>query len=301
LNSYFCGKDEHMIKSMTGFGRAEGTIGPRKFTIEIRTLNSKLLDVNLRMPSVYKEKEMVLRSSLADRVVRGKTDMTIFYESDATEKKVTINKALMENYYNDLKEVSDAIGQENTDFMGILLRIPDILRPERETFDESEWKTISAMVTDAVDRLDEYRMTEGAKLEQDFKNRIQTIMDLYDQLEEPLSTRMVQVRERIQGNLDEFLDTEKIDKNRFEQELIFYLERLDVTEERVRLKSNCDYFLEVLKNEDAAGKKLGFIGQEIGREINTMGSKANNAEVQKIVVQMKDELEKIKEQVLNVL
>ncbi|MFT5183325.1 MAG: hypothetical protein ACI84C_000451 [Flavobacteriales bacterium] len=290
-----------MIKSMTGFGRAEGTIGPRKFTVEIRTLNSKQLDVHLRMPSVYKEKEMILRSSLANRIVRGKTDMTIFYESDSTEKKVTINKALMVNYYNDLKEVSDSIGQANTDFMGILMRIPDILRPERESFDETEWVTISAMIEDALVRLDEYRSTEGGKLKQDFIDRIHTIMNLYDQLEEPLSTRMVQVRERIQGNLDEFVDAEKIDQNRFEQELIFYLERLDITEERVRLKSNCDYFLEVLENEDAPGKKLGFIGQEIGREINTMGSKANNAEVQKIVVQMKDELEKIKEQVLNVL
>lgn len=290
-----------MIKSMTGFGRAEGSIGPRKFTVEVRALNGKQLDLNVRMPSVYKQKEMKLRSGLANELVRGKCDLTIFYEADATEKKITINKALMEAYHQDLKEVAQNIGQEEADYMGMLMRIPDILKPEREEIDEGEWDQIHSMVKEAVKNLNEYRSIEGAKLHTDFAGRIKTIMSLYDELEEPLEQRMVQIRERIKNNMDEVVDQEKIDNNRFEQELIYYMERLDVSEERQRLKSNCDYFLEVLQNDDAQGKKLGFIGQEIGREINTLGSKANNSDVQRIVVQMKDELEKIKEQVLNVL
>ena len=290
-----------MIKSMTGFGRAEGTIGTKKFTVEVRALNGKQLDLGVRMPSVYKQKEMDLRSYLADDLVRGKCDVTIFYEADASEKKITVNKGLMEAYYTDLKEVADDIGQTNTDFMSLLMRIPDVLRPEKEEIDENEWNQVINLIKEALQMLNTYRSTEGNKLQDEFQARIDTIMSLYGELEEPLNQRTALIRERIQNNLEELVDTDKIDSNRFEQELIYYLERLDVSEERQRLKSNCDYFVDVMRKGSAQGKKLGFISQEIGREINTLGSKANNSDVQRVVVQMKDELEKIKEQVLNVL
>lgn len=290
-----------MVKSMTGYGRAEGSVGTRKFTIEIRTLNSKQLDLNLRMPSIYKEKEMALRKYFTNHLVRGKVDVTIYYEAGAVEKKVTINKGLMESYYNDLKDVAGNINQKDVDYMSMMMRIPDILKPEREELDENEWKEVSKLIEEAVEKLNEYRVTEGEQMGNDFKERVETIISLYGELEEPLRLRVEKIKDRIKNNLDELIPADKIDPNRFEQELIYYLEKLDISEERVRLKSNCSYFLEVLANGTSQGKKLGFIGQEIGREINTMGSKANDSDVQKVVVKMKDELEKIKEQVLNVL
>ncbi|NNE55261.1 MAG: YicC family protein [Flavobacteriales bacterium] len=290
-----------MIKSMTGYGKAEGTVGNRKYTVEMRALNSKQLDLNLRMPSVFKEGEMALRNSLSRTLVRGKIDVTIYFEADATEKKVSINKSLMESYHADLKEVAENIGQQEVDYMGLMIRIPEVLRPEREEFDKEEWLQIKAMVEKAAANLDKYRSTEGKDTEDDLRGRVTSIRSLLEEAEEPLNQRMETIKSRIRTNLEEFIDPDKIDPNRFEQELIYFLEKLDISEERVRLSSNCDYFLEVLENGEAQGKKLGFISQEIGREINTMGSKANNAEVQRIVVKMKDELEKIKEQVLNVL
>lgn len=290
-----------MISSMTGYGKAEGPVGTRKFTIEVRALNSKQLDLNLRMPSMYKEKEMKLRKYLNNELTRGKIDVTIFYESDATEKKVQINKSLMESYHEDLKEVAGKIGQSDVDYMGLMIRIPEVLRTERDELDESEWSEIFALIKLAVANLKDYRRTEGENIYEDFCDRIEAIESLYNKLEAPISARMENVRSRIKDNLEEFIDQDKIDPNRFEQELIYFLEKLDISEERQRLKSNCDYFSEVLEGNEGQGKKLGFIAQEIGREINTMGSKANDSDVQRIVVKMKDELEKIKEQVLNVL
>lgn len=298
---YICKNLDRMIHSMTGYGKAEGPVGTRKFTVEIRALNSKQLDLNLRMPSMYKEKEMGMRRYLNTELVRGKVDMTIYYESDGADKKVQVNKTLMASYAEDLKEVAQNIGQENVDYMGLMIRIPEVLRTEREELDESEWKDIYALIQGAVVNLQEYRSTEGNATEEDFRARIGTIESLYNELEVPITARMENVKSRIKANLEEFVDQDKIDHNRFEQELIYFLEKLDISEERQRLKSNCDYFKEVLDTEEAQGKKLGFISQEIGREINTMGSKANDSDVQRIVVKMKDELEKIKEQVLNVL
>lgn len=286
---------------MTGYGRAEAQIESRKYTVEVRSLNSKQFDLNLRMPSVYKEKEMELRSSIAKKLVRGKIDVTIYYEALSEEKKVTVNKPLMTSYYNDLKEMADSVGIENADYIGALIRIPEVLKPEREELDESEWKTLRKLIDDAVEMLDGYRRTEGAKMETEFAKRIAAIGQLAIDLEEPLGKRMDKIRERIRTNLDDFIDPDKVDQNRFEQELVYYLEKLDISEEQQRLKSNCDYFLEILGSDTSDGKKLGFISQEIGREINTTGSKANDADVQRIVVRMKDELEKIKEQVLNAL
>lgn len=290
-----------MIKSMTGYGKSEGTVGQRKFTIELRSLNSKQLDLNVRMPSVYKEKELELRTFLAGQIKRGKSDLTIYYEAGMEERKVSLNRSLMESYYADFKEVAENIGQENVDYMSLLMRIPDVLRSEKEEFNEDEWKTIHELILQALEMFNNYRTQEGDHLEKDFVERINRILTLESELEGPAEQRVIRVKERIRQNLVDFIQKEKIDQNRYEQEVIYYLEKMDVTEERVRLVANCNYFLEILENGDAQGKKLGFISQEIGREINTLGSKANDSDIQRIVVQMKDELEKIKEQVLNVL
>lgn len=289
-----------MLRSMTGFGKAEATIGTKKFTVEIRSLNSKQLDLNLRLPSAFREKELELRSWLSENVLRGKADTLIYYESLEAEKRMAINTQLLESYYSDLKAFGDKVGMTNADYLNALMRIPDIMKPEAQELDEEEWKGIFNLVKEAYKKFDGYRTTEGGKLEQDFRNRIQLILELRDQLEAPIAARSVKIREKIKNNLEELIPVDKIDPNRFEQEIIYYLERLDVSEEHQRLTTNCEHFVEELQG-DGQGKKLGFVSQEIGREINTIGSKANDAEMQKIVVKMKDELEKIKEQINNVL
>jgi uncharacterized protein (TIGR00255 family) len=290
-----------MIKSMTGYGKAEATVGSKKFTVEIRALNSKLLDLGIRMPSIYKQKEMMLRNFFSREIIRGKVDVTIFYEADGTEKKVTINKPLMASYAQDFRDVAESIGQKDLDIMSLLIRIPDVLQPQREELDENEWGAVMKLVEQATANLNEYREKEGAEMDADFRARVAGIRKYQAALEIPLSQRIEKVRERIKGNLEEFVESAKIDPNRFEQEVVYYLEKLDISEERVRLGSNLDYFMHELDEGTDQGKKLGFIAQEIGREINTMGSKANDADVQRFVVKMKDDLEKIKEQVLNVL
>lgn len=290
-----------MMQSMTGFGKAEGVIGPKKFTVEVRSLNSKQLDINMRMPSAYREKEMALRKRIGARVVRGKVDVSIFYDADQGEKKVAINLTLLEQYYDELSQFAAAKNLESTDYLNALIRIPDVLKPEREELDEEEWSAIAALVDLAVDRLVEYRTQEGKTILDDFQQRITNIRELHANLEAPLAERRKRVEEKLKNSLEEFIDPDKVDPNRFEQELIYYLEKLDISEERVRLDTNCNHFSDVLGSGNSEGKKLGFIAQEIGREINTMGSKANDASIQRSVVQMKDELEKIKEQVLNVL
>lgn len=286
---------------MTGFGKAEGVVGNKKFSIEIRTLNSKQLDINVRMPGVYREKEMALRKRLTGHVVRGKVDMSIYFDAEAGEKKVAVNTPLLEHYYNELKGFMDARGESGSDYLSALIRIPDVLKPEREELDEGEWSQVEALVDQAIEALLDYRKQEGATIGQEFAERIGRIQDIHESLEGDLEARRNRMEEKLRNNLDECIDPEKIDPNRFEQELIYYLEKLDISEERSRLRTNCNHFSEVLEADQSSGKKLGFISQEIGREINTMGSKANDATIQRSVVQMKDELEKIKEQVLNVL
>lgn len=289
-----------MLRSMTGFGKAEGSIGNKKFTVEIKSLNSKQFDLNVRMPSIYREKELELRSWLSDNIQRGKCDMLVYYESLEAEKRMSINKPLMIAYYNDLREVADSVGMANADFMNALIRIPDVMKPENSEVDEEEWKGLLSIVKEAYHRFDSYRQTEGAKLKEDFAMRMRLILDYRGQLDEPIRVRNEKVREKLRNNLEELIPVEKIDPNRFEQELIYYLERLDISEEYQRLLTNCEHFNDEL-NDEASGKKLGFISQEIGREINTIGSKANDADMQKLVVRMKDELEKVKEQINNVL
>lgn len=292
-----------MIHSMTGFGKATTTVGPRRFTIEIRSLNGKQLDLGIRMPSRLREREMQLRKSLAAELVRGKADLTIQYESDAAEGR-DLNEPLIHGYLDVLERLAKDRGydRDHADLFSVAMRLPDTVSTSTETFDEAEWTEVSQAVGQAVLALQAYREQEGQTLDADFRQRVACIAALEARLDTLLDIRIQKVRDRIQNHLEEAIDRSRIDENRFEQEVLFYLEKMDVTEERVRLRAHCNYFLEMLASEaNSHGKKLGFIAQEMGREINTLGSKANDAEIQRIVVEMKDELEKIKEQVLNVL
>jgi len=286
---------------MTGYGRAEATIGTKKFTVEIKSLNSKQLDLYVKMPSVYKEKELDLRSHLSNALERGKVELSVYYDSTGDEQKVVLNKPLIKAYHSDFKEAAESIGQENVDYMALIMRIPDVLKTEKAKLDINEWNGVMELVKEALVGIQDYRLVEGQKLEVDFEDRIKNILQFQKEVQQPVEARLVKIKERIKNNVEEVIDKDKIDSNRFEQELVFYLEKLDISEENQRLKRKCDYFLEILRSNSSQGKKLGFIAQEIGREINTMGSKANDAEVQRLVVKMKDELEKIKEQILNAL
>ncbi len=286
---------------MTGYGKAEATLGNKKFTVEIKSLNSKQLDLYVKMPSVYKEKELGLRSFLGKELERGKVELSVFYDSTGEEKKVVVNKPLVEAYYRDFKEAAESIGQENVDYMSLITRIPDVMKSEKAELDIEEWNGVMELARKALIGIQDYRLVEGTKLEKDFEERIKNILEFQKEVQDPVEKRVQRIKDKIKNNLEEVIDVDKIDSNRFEQELVFYLEKLDISEENQRLKSNCDYFLEILRSNTSEGKKLGFIAQEIGREINTMGSKANDADVQRLVVKMKDELEKIKEQILNAL
>lgn len=286
---------------MTGFGKATKTIGSKAFTVELRSVNSKQLDLNLRTPSVYREKEIELRNFVAEKLVRGKVDLALSFENNGEEKTVQINQELAKIYFNDLQQLAKSIGRENEPIIPSLLRLPDIMKSEKTELDENEWKEILSLINEAIVQFNQFRNSEGSTLEKDFNARVNTILSLLKNVEPFEQDRINTLKERIQKNLTELVAKENIDQNRFEQELIYYLEKFDITEEKVRLKTHCDYFLETIKKENEQGRKLNFIAQEMGREINTLGSKANQSDIQKLVVQMKDELEKIKEQLLNVL
>lgn len=296
-----------MILSMTGYGKAEAHIGARKYTVEIRSLNGKGLDLSVRMPSHFREKEMALRKEVGKAVVRGKSDLFIHFESDAGDVRHEVNGALVQQYLNQLDPLFEANGIPQSAVDGQLtkfqaaLRFPDAVGTTRDTLDEDEWKGMQALIRSALDGFRAYRTQEGAVLLEDFRERITAIERLRQELAPLLEERTARVRSRLKDHLEADLPRDRVDENRFEHELIFYLEKLDVTEEMVRLEANCTYFLEMLDGEEGQGKKLGFISQEIGREINTLGSKSQDAAMQRIVVQMKDELEKVKEQVLNIL
>ena len=287
---------------MTGFGKSVTEIPGKKVTVEVRSLNSKALDLNLRLPYIYKEKELELRSEISKQIERGKVDLTVFTESSEITLPIAINKTLAKIYYKELKTLSEELNENNSNLLAMVVKMPDVMKAEREVveLDEEEWKQVRTSVDRAIEAFQKFRSDEGKILAKEFQTRIGII---YDLLAEVLSTdgsRIENIRTRIKNNIAELVEKEKIDENRFEQELIYYIEKLDITEEKLRLKTHLDYFINTM-NEPASGRKLGFISQEIGREINTIGSKANDAVVQKIVVQMKDELEKIKEQLLNVL
>ncbi|MCW3804684.1 YicC/YloC family endoribonuclease [Plebeiibacterium marinum] len=291
-----------MIKSMTGFGKATCELPGKKISIEIKSLNSKQLDVNMRLPNIYREKDLILRNEIANKLGRGKIDVGFYVDFLGTEKNTSINTQVIENYYNQLLPISDKLGlTEKTDILRAIMPLPDTIKTEQAELNEEEWKIIASTFSKAIECLNEFRNQEGKHLNTDIINRIENIRKLASQTESFENERIERIRERILDQLNELKEKINVDKNRFEQEMIFYLEKLDVTEEKVRLANHLDYFLETINNEEMVGKKLGFITQEIGREINTLGSKANHAEIQKLVIQMKDELEKIKEQNLNIL
>lgn len=285
-----------MIHSMTGYGKSVLQLPTKKVTIEIKSLNSKNLDLNARMPSIYREKELSLRKLIGNQLERGKIDFSIYAEMTGEETSTQINKPAVKQYMKQLKELVDG---DETELLKMAVRFPDSLNTERDEIDEDEWQTILAAVKTALINIDIYRLDEGKALETEFRNRVQNISDILDDIIAMDPERIEGVRERLRKGVEEL--KEKVDENRFEQELVFYIEKFDITEEKVRLKNHLDYFVKALDSDDSNGKKLGFISQEMGREINTIGSKSNYAPMQKLVVQMKDELEKIKEQLLNVL
>jgi len=282
---------------MTGYGKSVLQLPNKNISIEIKSLNSKNLDSYVRTPSVYREKELSIRKLLASKLERGKIDFSLFLEITGEETTTQINKVVVNQYIKQLKGVVN--GGDDIEFLKIAVRLPDALNTERDEIDEEEWNAIENEINIALQKIQEYRAEEGKILENDFRDRIKTIKLLLEQIIAIDPERIIAVRERLSKGVAEL--KEKVDENRFEQELVYYIEKFDITEERVRLQNHLEYFIKSLNSDDSNGKKLGFIGQEIGREVNTIGSKANYAPMQKLVVQMKDELEKVKEQLLNVL
>lgn len=288
---------------MTGYGKVTTTLPNKKITIEIKSLNSKSLDLSTRIAPSYREKEIEIRQQLANRISRGKVDFSLWIEKDeSAEASVIVNEKLLEGYYNQIISISKNLNIPlPADWFQTLLKMPDVLtKPEIEEVADDEWLIVSEAIDEAIDHLVDFRIQEGAALETKFVQNIQTIQQLLSDIEPYEKERVEKIKERITDSLENALSVE-YDNNRLEQELIFYIEKLDVNEEKQRLTNHLNYFVSTMKGEAGQGKKLGFISQEMGREINTLGSKSNHAEMQKIVVQMKDELEQIKEQVLNVL
>ncbi|MBI9033646.1 MAG: YicC family protein [Bacteroidales bacterium] len=291
-----------MIKSMTGFGKAELNLPDKKVTIEVKSLNSKQLDMNVRMSGVYREKELEVRSQLAASLNRGKVEAGIFIDVTGEVSNFKINKPLAKHYYEELKALNTEIGHSSfEDYLPVIVRMPDVMKPERQELDPEEWKQVSQVLVQAINDLNAFRIKEGEVLLQDFVSRTGLIEDYLEEITTYEQERVEVVRTRLQKDLSDIIADGSYDKNRLEQELIYYLEKLDITEEKVRLRNHCEYFRSTLNEKESMGKKLGFIVQEMGREINTIGSKANHASIQKLVVQMKDELEKMKEQLFNIL
>jgi uncharacterized protein (TIGR00255 family) len=292
-----------MIRSMTGYGKAKCELPGKKITIEIKSLNSKQLDLNTRTPGIYREKDLEIRKEISDKLIRGKIDFGLYAESLGNESNASINNAIVKNYYSQLSVISSELGI--TDFkssaLQIIMGLPEVVKTDREELDENEWQIILEKIRQALNTLDNFRIREGSSLYSDIVLNINIITSLLEQVGQYEQERVDLVKTRILTGLKDLSGTVIIDNNRLEQEMIFYLEKLDLNEEKVRLSNHCAYFLETIGSDEPVGKKLGFISQEIGREINTLGSKANHTEIQKLVIQMKDALEKIKEQLLNAL
>ncbi|MEI6435592.1 MAG: YicC/YloC family endoribonuclease [Bacteroidota bacterium] len=294
-----------MIKSMTGYGKSTIGITSRNLTIEIKTLNSKQLDLNLKIPGYLKEKEFEIRTLITQKLERGKIEFYIATEVTGESSSFVINHALAKKYYQEIKSLADELGIETTpDLLSILIKMPDVMETSRDEFSENDWSGIAGCIKEAIMQADNFRIDEGKILEADMLMRVQSILQLLESIDPHEKRRVVAIRERIVRDFAKYSEdtaNPPVDQNRFEQELIYYFEKLDVTEEKVRLLKHCEYFIETLHEAGSQGKKLGFVTQELGREINTIGSKANDAQIQRIVVQMKDELEKIKEQLGNIL
>lgn len=286
---------------MTGYGRAEGTIGHAKVIVEIRSLNSKQLDLSVRMPGIYKEKEADLRSEISSKLIRGKVEVSLYRESIHEDKRTVFDKDLIADHFKELSTIKKNVDPDGPmDVLSFVMRLPDVTKTNKLELDKKEWKEVNKLFKSAIGEFDAFRTKEGEQLEKDIRLRIDNIMDMLTKVEILDQGRTDSIRARLKNKLEDLKGVD-VDNNRFEQELTYYLEKLDINEEKVRLKSHCSFFLENVKKKTPQGRKLGFISQEIGREINTIGSKANNADIQKAIVQMKDELEKIKEQMLNVL
>ncbi|SKB68529.1 YicC/YloC family endoribonuclease [Daejeonella lutea] len=287
---------------MTGYGLATKDFANAKYTVEIKSLNSKFLELSLKIPKSFSDKEFVLRNDCSKQIERGKVNISINVENaETTLKTSTINQPLLNHYYQQLKTAANSLGDTGSNLLQMALNFPEVIQFTSEEGIEDEWKTVYETFGEALKNFQNFRQDEGNVLKQDLILRINNIDEGMRLVSEQEPNRIPAIRERLNHFLEEAVGKENVDKNRFEQELIYYIDKLDITEEKIRLKSHLDYFLEALKDKDANGKKLGFISQEIGREINTMGSKANDAKMQQIVVGMKEELEKIKEQLLNVL
>ena len=301
-----------MIQSMTGYGKAELNLKNTNFNIEIKSLNSKQIDISIKMPSIYRDQEINLRKLLAEQLHRGKIELFVWRESSESNPKYNFNLPLIKKYYQQILSLKKDLGlkwniwtmtpflAKTTDIMPVLLRMPDVIQKEKEKINESEWIDISRSIDQAIKNLVQFRLEEGKKIGEDIFNRINIIAQYLDDIIPFAKDRINKIKVNLNNKLNE-LDAQKIDANRFEQELLYYLEKQDITEEQVRLESHLDYFKKIMQTTSPNGKKLAFVTQEIGREINTIGSKSSDAEMQQIVVQMKDELEKIKEQLLNIL
>jgi len=291
-----------MIQSMTGYGKTTGTYNDKKINVEIKSLNSKYFDLNMRMPGFYRENELTLNKKLSKLIVRGKVDFGIYVEMPPKSNSAKVNHEVVTTYFNDLKALSNSLGvNDDAKLMELAMKMPEVYSQEKEELDPEEWKAVEVMIEEAVVNFQEFRNREGEALHKEFSGYINRIGELLTEVEKYEGERIETVKARLKSNLEEKLDSPQFDQNRFEQELIYFIEKYDVTEEKVRLSGHLSYFLDVMKNDASEGKKLGFIAQEIGREVNTLGSKANHQEIQKIVVEMKDQLEKIKEQILNTL
>jgi uncharacterized protein (TIGR00255 family) len=290
-----------MIQSMTGYGKATCNFRNKKIVVELKSLNSKQLDLSTRIAGIYREKELVLRSEIGQNLGRGKVDFSLYIDNSNGEITTQINKAVLESYYNQISSIAENLSIDlPSNWFEILLRMPDVMKGEAQELEEGEWDAVLNTLKEAIKALEDFRMQEGKSLAAVFKEKITNIEQLLSQVTVYECERIEKIKARLQDNLQALTEKVDYDKNRFEQELIFYIERLDINEEKTRLQQHLNYFRETME-ENQAGKKLGFIAQEIGREINTLGSKSNHSEMQKIVVLMKDELEQIKEQVLNVL
>lgn len=289
-----------MIQSMTGYGKAEATKDGNSIKVELRSLNNRYLDLNLRTPSSVRDKEAEIRNLLSEKLQRGKVDVIIAIES-GENTGVSFNKELVKKYYAELKSLSKELDSGKKDLLSLAMQMPEVMSVQKSETNDGEWNEVKKTLDHAIQDLIQFRMREGNELELAFRQHVEVILKLLKDAEQFEPERRSLIRKRLQNQLQELLASDGYDRNRFEQELIYYIERLDFTEEKVRLQSHCDFFLKTLDDKDSNGRRLGFISQEMGREINTLGSKANHAGIQKIIVQMKDELEKIKEQLLNVL
>lgn len=290
-----------MIRSMTGYGSASGLVAGMKVTIEMRSLNSKFFELNLRCPSLFREYENALRIEFSKSVERGKLDIVINIENNEIARRSTINKEIFQAYFEELKSLSQELSIDETRWVDTILKLPMVLNSDKSDVTEEHWKELQQLLSQSTEKFNVFRAEEGKVLESDLSERLKNILKLLDDIAPFEKERVGNIRNRIGKSIAELREVTNIDQNRFEQELIFYIEKLDISEEKIRLRAHCDYFAEAMKGNEANGKKLNFIAQEIGREINTLGAKANDANIQRRVVEMKDELEKLKEQLANVL